>query len=153
VHIIINIIRPSPATRHPPPVTRHPPPVTRHPPPVTRHPSPVNRHPRKSPAGSRLIFHVSVHTMPWVPEDVFFLKILIVGGEALPREKLFSSHPSLISSKHEFQRLQIYVARLGKCSCFEYIFFILVSRDKKHSTGKEGIYCLQEPLIALYWFP
>ena len=48
----------------------------------------------------------------------FFVEILIVGGEALPREKLFSSHPSLISSKHEFQRLEIYVARLGKRSCF-----------------------------------
>ena len=42
--------------------------------------------------------------IPWVPEDVFFVKILIVGGEALPGEELFSSHPSMISSaKHQFQ--------------------------------------------------
>ena len=79
----------------------------------------TDTHERFAPgACSRLIFHVSVHTIPWVPEDVFFVEILIVGGEALPREKLFSSHPSLISSKHEFQRLEIYVARLGKRSCF-----------------------------------
>ena len=46
-------------------------------------------------SGKYLINDISGNIVPWVPEDIFFLSILMVGVEvALTRKKITSGHRS-----------------------------------------------------------